>query len=128
MRRAYRSYELMCVRQNGFSLQEEDRTEPEEPVGTSEIDELLPVSVSSPDICSVILYVSHLHNLLQRANLNPVAAIQRSVRRPVVQKRDWAHEVKVNKPMQLPKAFAKIMPRPALTPSGGHAHLLYRTS
>ena len=36
--------------------------------------------------------------------------------------------VSVNKPIRLPKVFAKIMPRPGLVPSGGQAYFLYRTS
>ncbi|KAH9920208.1 antiviral helicase [Epithele typhae] len=46
--------------------------------GTSEIDELLPTS---------------------RSQLNPVRTTRRQLRRANVQKRDWAHEVDINKPM-----------------------------
>ncbi|RPD82148.1 antiviral helicase [Lentinus tigrinus ALCF2SS1-7] len=46
--------------------------------GTADIDELLPTS---------------------RSHLNPVASARRQLRRANVQKRDWAHEVDVNKEM-----------------------------
>ncbi|TFK94989.1 antiviral helicase [Polyporus arcularius HHB13444] len=57
------------------SLEEEDA-----PLGngTADIDELLPTS---------------------RSHLNPVASARRQLRRVNVQKRDWAHEVDVNKEM-----------------------------
>ncbi|KAI0718916.1 antiviral helicase [Cerioporus squamosus] len=65
-------------KQNGQSygsLEEEDA-----PLGngTADIDELLPTS---------------------RTHLNPVASARRQLRRANVQKRDWAHEVDVNKEM-----------------------------
>ena len=36
---------------------------------------------------------------LQRSHLNPVTSARRQSRRANVQKRDWAHEVDINKPM-----------------------------
>ena len=40
-----------------------------------------------------------LTHLRQRSHLNPVATARRQLRRANVQKRDWAHEVDINKPM-----------------------------
>lgn len=37
--------------------------------------------------------------ILQRDRLQPVTAVQRPLRHPTVQKRDWAHVVDINKPM-----------------------------
>ncbi|KAJ3556495.1 hypothetical protein NM688_g1996 [Phlebia brevispora] len=63
---------------NGNSLHEIAEATLQQPIGSSEIDDLLPAS---------------------REHLNPVTAVQRPLRRPAVQKRDWAHVVDVNKPM-----------------------------
>ena len=40
-----------------------------------------------------------LTHLRQRSHLNPVTTARRQLRRANVQKRDWAHEVDINKPM-----------------------------
>ena len=40
-----------------------------------------------------------LTHLRQRSHLNPVPTARRQLRRANVQKRDWAHEVDINKPM-----------------------------
>ena len=44
---------------------------------------------------------------LQRSNLRPVTSTKTYRRHALVQKRDWAHEVNVNKPM---KDFHKLVP------------------
>ncbi|KAI0715060.1 antiviral helicase [Earliella scabrosa] len=59
-------------------LTEEDAGDDLPANGTADIDELLPTS---------------------RSHLNPIASARRQLRRAQVQKRDWAHEVDVNKPM-----------------------------
>jgi antiviral helicase SKI2 len=61
--------------------------------GTSDIDNLLPVSVRL-----VMEYVLHRLTKSQRSNLNPVS-VARPIRRAQIQKRDWAHVVDINKKM-----------------------------
>ena len=53
------------------------------------------VSVS---FCSTTTYPP-LTRPLQRSHLNPITSTRRQSRRANVQKRDWAHEVDINKPM-----------------------------
>jgi antiviral helicase SKI2 len=69
----------------------------------TDIDELLPISVSH----SCTPSAPSLADGGQRTNLKPISAVTRAVRRPQVQKRDWAHVVDINKPM---KNFYELVP------------------
>jgi len=61
---------------------------------SNEVDSFLPTSVSALANGFIILNV-----IVQRANLKPIGSPKRRARRPVVQKRDWAHVIDVNTPL-----------------------------
>ena len=110
-------YRSALQRKHNISVQIEDEnslhatTTPElqQPIGSSEIDDLLPISVSlfawTIASCAEAARFSR-----KRDHLNPVAAVQRPLRRPQVQKRDWAHVVDINKPMN---NFKELVPEMA---------------
>ena len=62
---------------------------------TSEIDSLLPVSVRLPSGYMHACVANAL--ILQRSNLKPTQQVRR-LRRPNLQKKEWAHVIDVNTP------------------------------
>ena len=62
---------------------------------SNEVDSFLPTSVSALEPTVFIYSVT----IVQRAYLKPFQPSKRRGRRPVIQKRDWAHVIDVNTPL-----------------------------
>ena len=60
---------------------------------SNEVDSLLPTSVSALEL------TASYTQIVQRAYLKPFQSSKRRGRRPVIQKRDWAHVIDVNTPL-----------------------------
>lgn len=91
--------------QDGYEMGEDL----EAPLGhTKEVDELLPTSVRLFRYGTLCCTHFHLHT--KRSNLQPAGLPKRRLKRPIVQKRDWAHVIDVNTPLS---NFHELVPEMA---------------